>query len=104
MHGFHCNPEYQYDRIGLKSILLTQQKALEQRISSVNDHEKSNPSNIGQNMSIKRDMTIKRKATDCELGLNLTLELASITMSIKHAARRGNQLPVIVPYFIIFKV
>lgn len=68
----------QSDPIGLKSIqLLAQQKALEQRISSDNDHEKSNPSNIGQNMGIKRDMTLKRKAMDCELGLNLTLGIAS---------------------------
>lgn len=68
----------QSDPIGLKSIQFTQQKALEQRISADNDHEKSNPSNIlDQNMSIKRDMTLKRKAMDCELGLNLTLGIAS---------------------------
>ncbi|XP_073051481.1 uncharacterized protein [Primulina eburnea] len=66
----------QSNPVGLKSIQL--HKAVnQQRISSDHDHEKSTPSSIGQNMSTKRDMTLKRKATDCELGLNLTLGLIS---------------------------
>ncbi|XP_073047149.1 uncharacterized protein [Primulina eburnea] len=67
----------QSNPLGLKSIQLTEQKALEQRISSDYDHEKSNLSNIDQNTSIERDVTLKRKALDCELGLNLTLGLVS---------------------------
>ncbi|KZV39612.1 Myb-like HTH transcriptional regulator family protein isoform 1 [Dorcoceras hygrometricum] len=69
----------QSDPIGVKSIdQLKRQKAAERRISSDADHEKSSPSNIGQNItSIKRDAPLKRKAEDCELGLNLTLGLVS---------------------------
>ncbi|KAI3472822.1 hypothetical protein Pfo_029951 [Paulownia fortunei] len=71
-----CLGQSTQDPIELNSLKLIQQQRVHgQRISS--DIERSNPPSFGQTMYRQRETGFKRKASDSELDLNLTLGLES---------------------------